>query len=69
MLGSELVFVSEGGVDFFFVVVIVRQGGVDLPLVLPIDHVLVSEHVRVLEMWTGPDIGSDHYPLVLDAGF
>jgi len=39
------------------------------PLVLPIDHALVSEEVRVLDLWTGPPIGSDHYPLVLDASF
>jgi endonuclease/exonuclease/phosphatase (EEP) superfamily protein YafD len=39
------------------------------PLVLPIDHALVSEEVRVLDVWTGPPIGSDHHPLVLDAGF
>lgn len=39
------------------------------PLMLPIDHALVSERVRVVDLWTGPPIGSDHYPLVLDAGF
>ncbi|GMR24665.1 MAG: hypothetical protein BMS9Abin37_3245 [Acidobacteriota bacterium] len=39
------------------------------PLAVPIDHALVSEQVRVLGLETGPNIGSDHHPLVLDAGF
>ncbi len=36
------------------------------PLALPIDHFLVSERVRVLDRWMGPDVGFDHYPLVVD---
>ncbi len=36
------------------------------PLALPIDHCLVSERVDVLDRWIGPDVGSDHYPLVVD---
>ena len=39
------------------------------PLAIPIDHALVSEQVYVLGLETGPNIGSDHYPLVLDAVF
>ena len=39
------------------------------PLAIPIDDALVSEQVRVLGLETGPNIGSDHYPLVLHAGF
>ena len=39
------------------------------PLAVPIDHALVSEQVNVLGLETGPDIGSDHHPLVLDVGF
>jgi endonuclease/exonuclease/phosphatase family metal-dependent hydrolase len=36
------------------------------PLALPIDHCLVSEKVEVVDRWMGPDVGSDHYPLVVD---
>jgi endonuclease/exonuclease/phosphatase (EEP) superfamily protein YafD len=36
------------------------------PLALPIDHCLVSEKVDVVDRWMGPDVGSDHYPLVVD---
>lgn len=33
---------------------------------IPIDHFLVSESIRV-ENWTrGPDIGSDHFPILVD---
>src|SRR5690606_2020219 len=35
-----------------------------LPLV-PIDHVYAGAAWRVLEVRRGPDIGSDHYPVVL----
>ena len=32
--------------------------------VLPIDHVLAGDHWRVVSLARGPDLGSDHYPLV-----
>jgi endonuclease/exonuclease/phosphatase (EEP) superfamily protein YafD len=36
------------------------------PAMIPIDHCLVSRGARVLNVETGPDIGSDHLPLVID---
>lgn len=36
------------------------------PLAIPIDHALVSKDIEVLNRATGPNIGSDHFPLVLD---
>jgi endonuclease/exonuclease/phosphatase (EEP) superfamily protein YafD len=36
------------------------------PLALPLDRCLVSEGVEVVDRRIGPDIGSDHYPLVVD---
>ncbi len=32
---------------------------------LPIDHALVSPGIRIVERRLGPDIGSDHFPLIL----
>ncbi len=31
-----------------------------------IDHLLHSSHLLVADRWLGPDIGSDHFPLVVD---
>ena len=33
---------------------------------IPIDHAFVSPDLRILEIKTGPDIGSDHRPLLID---
>ena len=33
---------------------------------IPIDHLLHSSHLVVVDRWLGPDIGSDHFPLVVD---
>ena len=36
------------------------------PLAIPIDHALVSQDIEVLNRFTGPNIGSDHFPVVMD---
>jgi len=36
------------------------------PFRTPIDHILVSPEIQVLRCWVGPDIGSDHRPLLAD---
>jgi endonuclease/exonuclease/phosphatase (EEP) superfamily protein YafD len=33
---------------------------------IPIDHCLVSSAIRILDRRTGPNVGSDHYPLIVD---
>lgn len=36
---------------------------------IPIDHVLVSEQVHVIDRRVGPSFGSDHRPIVADVSF
>ncbi len=36
------------------------------PMRIPLDHVLHTTEIRVLNRWVGSDIGSDHLPVVLD---
>lgn len=36
------------------------------PLWIPIDHALFSEGIQIRHRETGPDIGSDHYPVIVD---
>ncbi|MDX1928293.1 MAG: endonuclease/exonuclease/phosphatase family protein [Pirellulaceae bacterium] len=36
---------------------------------IPIDHALVSSEVSVTNRRVGPNIGSDHYPIIVDVGF
>lgn len=44
-----------------------RTWPADNPLLwIPIDHILVSREIHSLREWTGPDVGSDHYPVFLD---
>ena len=38
-------------------------------LKIPIDHCMVSPGLRVRQMRTGVDIGSDHFPIVVDVAF
>lgn len=35
---------------------------------IPIDHVLVSERIQVLSRETGPFVGSDHLPVIVELG-
>ena len=36
------------------------------PLAIPIDHALVSSGVTVHNFTKGPDVGSDHFPILID---
>ncbi len=36
------------------------------PLRIPIDHVLHAPSIRILDRQVGPDIGSDHFPIIVD---
>ncbi len=39
----------------------------DIPLLwIPIDHCLYSDGIEILGRRTGPDVGSDHFPLIVD---
>lgn len=40
--------------------------GVGRTALVPIDHVLVSEHFTVVSRRVGEDIGSDHFPIVVE---
>ncbi len=34
------------------------------PMRIPIDYILTRGSIRILKKWTGPYVGSDHFPLV-----
>lgn len=36
---------------------------------IPIDHFFLSDQLAAVSQWTGPDLGSDHYPIALDFCF
>lgn len=40
-----------------------------LPLRVPIDHCLVSQHFEVISRRVGPNVGSDHRPIMLDLAY
>ncbi|MCI5133171.1 MAG: hypothetical protein D3904_17065, partial [Candidatus Electrothrix sp. EH2] len=36
---------------------------------IPLDHVLHSDHIVILNRTVGPDAGSDHLPVIVDCAF
>ncbi|HSH01816.1 MAG TPA: endonuclease/exonuclease/phosphatase family protein [Anaerolineae bacterium] len=36
------------------------------PLAIPIDHVLASPDIEIIDLYTGADVGSDHLPIIVD---
>lgn len=36
------------------------------PFLIPIDHCLVSRQLQVINRQVGPNVGSDHYPVIVD---
>jgi endonuclease/exonuclease/phosphatase (EEP) superfamily protein YafD len=39
----------------------------EIPLfAIPIDHILIGGRISIADRWTGPDLGSDHRPVVAD---
>lgn len=39
------------------------------PVLIPLDYVLVSKGVSVSRIFLGPNVGSDHFPIVADLAF
>lgn len=38
------------------------------PMLIPLDYCLASQEFTVAEVRRGPDIGSEHYPLIVELG-
>lgn len=37
-----------------------------LPMGIPMDHILVSEEIKYMDLKIGPHVGSDHYPISIN---